>query len=367
MQQKNIFQKAIMMLLFFITTINLMAQQERQCGTKPPLSRPLAIPDNYQRNMDITGMRMLRLYVIITKPTYQAGTPAQDEHEILAHLEWMRQHYAPYGICFILQGMEVLVSDELNVVDPDSNDDFLALQAIANQRPTCMTIFVHGAIEGNVAGTAWGIPSTFVSLEGSYTWSGFPVLASHEIGHALGLLHTFETYYGKEAVNRTGSCVNCDVAGDLLCDTPADKENVGSQYFNSNCEYLLTTADSCGNTYLMAPANIMSYHLIICPTPFHLTAGQGARMNYTIDNTQALLNRMLTINAYTTTLNQNLNSGYYEYVYRNNITINAPSYNVGGSARVHMSSGEIDLKPGTTLSTAGGNGIVVVRANALCQ
>lgn len=367
MQQKNIFQKAIMLLLFFMSTINLMAQKERNCGTKPPLSRPLAIPASYQRNMNISGMRMLRLYVIITKPSYQVAQPAQEEHEILAHLEWMRQHYAPYGICFILQGMELMVSDELNVVDPDSNDDFLALQAIANQRPTCMTVFVHGGIEGNVTGTAWGIPSTFVSLEGSYTWSGFPILASHEIGHALGLLHTFETYYGKEAVARTGSCANCSVAGDLICDTPADKENVPSNYFNQNCEYIVNTVDSCGSRYTMAPANIMSYHLVICPTPFNLTPGQAARMHYTIDNTQALLNRMLTVDAYTTTLNQNLTSGYYEYVYRNSITINAPSYNVSGSARVNMSSGEINLMPGATLSTGGGNGIVVVRANSLCQ
>lgn len=39
----------------------------------------------------------------------------------------------------------------------------------------------------------------------------------HELGHTFGLYHIFETEFGIELAN--GS--NCDIAGDLLCDTPA--------------------------------------------------------------------------------------------------------------------------------------------------
>ncbi len=63
----------------------------------------------------------------------------------------------------------------------------------------------------------------------------------HEMGHYFGLYHTFEDGFGIEFVN--GS--NCNRAGDLFCDTPAD--------FISNrwtCPYTGNDTDPNGDPYL---------------------------------------------------------------------------------------------------------------------
>lgn len=45
----------------------------------------------------------------------------------------------------------------------------------------------------------------------------FPSLVVHELGHFLGLAHTFECAYGRETED------TCSVSGDHLCDTPPDR------------------------------------------------------------------------------------------------------------------------------------------------
>jgi hypothetical protein len=63
----------------------------------------------------------------------------------------------------------------------------------------------------------------------SWNHSTFP----HEIGHYFDLFHTHETAFGRECTS--GS--NCDVAGDLLCDTPADPR-LSSENVDGNCQYI---------------------------------------------------------------------------------------------------------------------------------
>lgn len=77
---------------------------------------------------------------------------------------------------------------------------------------------------------------------------------THEFGHFLGLLHTHESSNGIEYVN--GS--NCTIAGDLLCDTPADPNLFGS-VIDSNCNYLGSDLDPLNELYKPDPSFIMSY------------------------------------------------------------------------------------------------------------
>jgi len=100
---------------------------------------------------------------------------------------------------------------------------------------------------------------------------------AHELGHFFGLFHTHETFGGFELVN--GS--NCNVAGDRICDTPADP-NLGLVGLNG-CLYEGNFVDDNGDRYTPDPANIMSYSPARCQSKF--TQGQSDLMDFYLETT----------------------------------------------------------------------------------
>ena len=91
----------------------------------------------------------------------------------------------------------------------------------------------------------------YILLDGSCLAD--PSLMAHEIGHFYGLYHTHETSFGEELVNK----LNCDIAGDLLCDTPADPLLNNANV--SNCRYFGNDVDQEGYSYRPDTRNLMSY------------------------------------------------------------------------------------------------------------
>ena len=138
-------------------------------------------------------------------------------------------------------------------------------------------------------------------LGGEGKFVGSSIAATHEMGHALGLIHTFgegnydydnpsESVYSEELVTRDSedndcSC-NCLVFGDGVCDTPATPfEEYAS---NTNCTWGLENPqgsstivvdfeDDCENQYIdfngEGHNNVMSYAYLFCPP--ELTVGQA--------------------------------------------------------------------------------------------
>lgn len=103
----------------------------------------------------------------------------------------------------------------------------------------------------------------------------------HEIGHFLGLMHTFNTELGVEKVIRPSdpqsgsfSCIpNCYTTGDLLCDTEADDDRAK---VNSACKDDAGGSDNC-MPYDRPVKNFMSYSELTCMD--HFTPGQIDRMH----------------------------------------------------------------------------------------
>jgi len=89
-----------------------------------------------------------------------------------------------------------------------------------------------------------------------------PTLLSHELGHFYGLYHTHETAFGEELVSK----LNCEIAGDFLCDTPADPLLNNTNTFN--CSYFGQDVDPMGDAYRPDTRNIMSYAPIGCRSMF---------------------------------------------------------------------------------------------------
>lgn len=105
----------------------------------------------------------------------------------------------------------------------------------------------------------------------------------HELGHYFSLLHTFhgwgennaapysETYEGKPApatspggvLNEYADGSNCEIAGDMICDTPADYLYIEKLNFNG-CEYTGTMLDPKGEALEPDPGLIMGYFADNC-------------------------------------------------------------------------------------------------------
>lgn len=104
-----------------------------------------------------------------------------------------------------------------------------------------------------------------------YLKTGCASSLPHEMGHLFGLLHTFE---GSGVENVNGS--NCDLVGDLVCDTPADPfiEGTMIQWLGENCEFIYTGTDINGDFYQPNVGNIMSYYGCDCG----FTRGQYIKM-----------------------------------------------------------------------------------------
>lgn len=170
-----------------------------------------------------------------------------------------------------------------------------ALRAEHYRENTINIYFVNSLVAdgSSVCGYAYlpGGPD-LVMMRNSCTTGGKTL--SHELGHFFGLEHTFETRHGVELVVRTGEesenckepdCTplapNCDTAGDLVCDTPADRLGIQDN-LNSLCEYTGTATDDNGDPFDPDTRNIMSYRSNSCRNRF--SPGQYERMTaaYTI-------------------------------------------------------------------------------------
>ena len=88
----------------------------------------------------------------------------------------------------------------------------------------------------------------------------FTGLVSHEIGHNLGLYHTFSTANGEECSNYS----NGFTTGDLIFDTPADDAYFFNNGYTSDCDPMLLPQnylDPCNLPYNPQLNNVMTWNI----------------------------------------------------------------------------------------------------------
>ena len=130
-------------------------------------------------------------------------------------------------------------------------------------------------------------------------------ILAHEMGHALGLLHTFEseTAYASPTLGCApiyiGSCAelvtristscsepNCETCGDKVCDTPADAHDSEIYFDPCDCTSIVDAFDACGDLMVPDGKNIMAYSPVHCRTI--LTEGQATRIKAVMANSPFL-------------------------------------------------------------------------------
>lgn len=293
---------------------------------------------------------------------------AASDADILRQVQNMANQYQPQNICFVLGGIRQINNSDLNNHDvSDSTENTELPPYLVNG---FLNILIHRQLPG-YNGYAYAIPNTYLSMVGS-TISSVDVVGilAHEMGHCLGLYHTFEPWKDKfgnptnqENVARSGNCKNCTTAGDVLCDTPAD-DNGG---VNANCIYIGTAKDACNTSYSPLTNNIMAYGDYRCINTF--TNGQGDRMR-TFLTTNADLNSFLVHDVIYTPIfgNTVISSGTGYTLARDLVYVSdgSPNLAVSGSARHQFQAKKVLLKSGTKFSPGAG-GKVTVKSNPFCN
>lgn len=172
-------------------------------------------------------------------------------------------YFAPIAVSFKMGAVQTVNNYQLDNIQQGVNEKLLTTQY---QTKNCINLYVVSSLTDilNVGAAAL----TYMPADSSdaifITKSNFSaILLAHEIGHFLGLYHTFENIFGVEVVSRTA---NCALAGDRCCDTEADPGLPG--LISNNCLYTGSKKDSNNEYYHPSSKNIMSFSNESCQCNF---------------------------------------------------------------------------------------------------
>jgi hypothetical protein len=287
-------QFSFIFLLITLSTIKLLAQDV--CGTPAPAppSWIFGTPTTSQQRIlqsSNTDSYTLNIYLHIVRSSSGSGLNTSISSSIISLLN---TNFLGSRIQFNLLGCDY-INDNNYYNDCSKKESQLCA---VNNIPNAINIYVLGTSTvwnyGDypylipLAGNASSIPSTSLILSGnSYNTLTLP----HEMGHCLGLFHTFHgtvREVGSLYTTDDSQCAelvnggNSATCGDYISDTPADPNKW------SNCTYNGSIQDANGDSYKPDPRNIMSYSGNSCRNLF--TAIQSERMRNFILNTPALQN-----------------------------------------------------------------------------
>ena len=180
----------------------------------------------------------------------------------------------------------------LTNMDPDMEDDklkglvdwdptrYINIWVVSGINREDLAIFQCGSWSRMNEGGYATMPSGAGGPLDGIVVTGFGILLAHEMGHYLGLYHTFQ---GMDCKNN-----DCSTDGDMVCDTPPQRDVFSSPSCSSPVNSCST--DTLSGFTTDVPdliSNFMSYGNASCINEF--TPGQAARMQATIATVRSSL------------------------------------------------------------------------------
>ncbi|MEP6749665.1 MAG: M43 family zinc metalloprotease [Bacteroidota bacterium] len=266
----------------------------------------------YNRAIQSGALKTQRTTAVVTLPVvvhiiHNNGAENISDAQVFQGIQHLNEAYANSGYYDPADGVNTQIQFCMAQRDPANNatngitrdvssytvmgganyySDDQNVKNIDRWNPLCyINIWIVKSIPTSVVGYAY-LPSAHgtnvdgIIMEAGYFGSSYPndVVVAHEMGHYLGLYHTFE-----------GGCTNndCTSDGDKVCDTPPDQSTAGISCTSS--------ANSCTTDVLSGFAtdqndltqDYMDYGNFNCMKVF--TQGQSDRMNWFIQNVRESL------------------------------------------------------------------------------
>lgn len=244
----------------------------RLCGTTISQEGVIAAEKHFQANkpsqalVDIAAAATVSVFMhVISKDTTAAGGNIPDS-AISAQISALNSGFSGSGLSFVLAGTNRIVnSDWFNNVAPGTVQQNNMKSALRVGGVTTLNLYSVGFTGSGLLGYATfpssyasnpvddGVVFLFSSVPGGSTANfNQGKTVTHEVGHWVGLYHTFQ-----------GGCTG---SGDFVSDTPAEASPA------SGCP---TGRDTCSTTGVDPIHNYMDYSIDSCMNQF--TAGQIAR------------------------------------------------------------------------------------------
>ncbi len=212
------------------------------------------------------------------------GTGGLSAAQVQQAIDGANQIWLGSGIQFCTPGATRYIDSDSIYFNTDTIAEVNELRQM-DQVPGTINVYFANNLRTEI-GALCGISSfTFSSVQGiavsnsCVPSAGNPSTFAHELAHYFDLYHTHEMAFGQECTD--GS--NCDVSGDLMCDTPADP-NISGEVDPALCQWGGNEEPPCQSTVPYAPSarNLLSYSAKTCRD--HLTPGQLSHAYATLVN-----------------------------------------------------------------------------------
>lgn len=244
-------KKSLILLIFILFSLRTTPQIYR-CGTELTDNQrtfELDLTDTVHSIFEMNRTLHISLFIIRDKD----GETGMDMSEFNAAFSGLNSAFNEIKLDFRISTVNYIDNYHFNNLKKGENEsDMVAQKHIASTINVYLVEHLYDGNDQEVCGYTYypAEEKDIILMNKSCIAEEYLI---EQFGHFFNLYHTHETGFAEELAD--GS--NCDISGDLCCDTPADPDLTGK--VTPECQYVSAVQDANGNYYVPSVFNYMSF------------------------------------------------------------------------------------------------------------